>query len=101
MADNHHHGHHEKYDHYSHGLMKVPHAHPMELKCPKCQYVGLSHCDTHNSVQAWAGCLVLCLVGCSIGCCLIPFCLEDCKNATHTCTQCGQEVAYKKALEHH
>ena len=52
MADHntHHHDHNEKYNHYETGLMKVPHAYPMELKCSKCQYVGLSHCDAHNSV---------------------------------------------------
>jgi lipopolysaccharide-induced tumor necrosis factor-alpha factor len=98
--DPHHHGHHEQYNHYNGGLIKTHHAHPIQVECPSCHYNGLTKCETHNSTRAYVGCLLLSLIGCNLGCCLIPFCMEDCKNAEHHCNSCGKEVAYKRVGEH-
>ena len=91
-----------KYDHYNNNLVQVHTVHPVEMKCQHCQFVGMTHADSHASGMAWISCLILALVGCNAGCCLIPFCLEDCQDATHTCSHCGKMIAYKKAnTEHH
>ncbi|KAL4239534.1 cell death-inducing p53 target 1 [Mactra antiquata] len=59
----------------------------------RCQYC---HADiiTATSYEtgnfAWLICLILCCFGLDAGCCLIPFCVDTCKDVVHTCPNCQQ-----------
>jgi hypothetical protein len=44
------------------------------------------------------GGFVMALVGCWLGCCLIPFCVDDCKDTTHTCVNCQRVIGQKKLI---
>ncbi|XP_048762276.1 cell death-inducing p53-target protein 1-like isoform X5 [Ostrea edulis] len=65
---------------------------PVHTKCPHCQAEIVTATSYETGTFAWIICLVLCLVGCDLGCCLIPFCVDGCKDVTHTCPNCRQVV---------
>ncbi|XP_046339167.1 cell death-inducing p53-target protein 1-like isoform X3 [Haliotis rufescens] len=66
---------------------------PVQTQCPHCaaQIVTATHYD--NGTFTWVICLILCLVGCDFLCCLIPFCMDGCKDVIHTCPNCKAMVA--------
>ncbi|XP_046577318.1 cell death-inducing p53-target protein 1-like isoform X7 [Haliotis rubra] len=66
---------------------------PVQTQCPHCaaQIVTATHYD--NGTFTWVICLILCLVGCDFFCCLIPFCVDGCKDVIHTCPNCKAMVA--------
>jgi len=77
----------------------VPATHfPCRLECPHC------HADVSTNVQyetgnmAHVAALVLCLFGCWLGCCLIPYCVDGCKDTVHTCPSCGRHLGVVKRL---
>uniref|UniRef100_A0A668AUM6 LITAF domain-containing protein n=1 Tax=Myripristis murdjan TaxID=586833 RepID=A0A668AUM6_9TELE len=35
---------------------------------------------------------------CAAGCCLIPFCMDNCKNITHRCPKCRSTIHTIKKL---
>lgn len=61
--------------------------------CPHCraQVVTATHYET--GTLAWVICVVIALVGFWLGCCLIPFCVDACKDVVHTCPNCRQQIA--------
>ena len=56
-------------------------------------------CDTHNSKYTWFACVGISMLGGILGCCLIPFYLDQFKDADHACGTCGCDIAYKKAFQ--
>ena len=79
-------------------MIKTTLTTPIDMTCNHCGHHGLTHCNSRPSAIAWGSCILLCLVGCNLGCCCIPFCMDDCKDADHTCSACGREIAYKRAF---
>ncbi|PAA77313.1 hypothetical protein BOX15_Mlig032667g1 [Macrostomum lignano] len=65
---------------------------PVWMVCPNC----------HNNVQTtvyykiggytWLIAAILFFVGLSLGCCLIPFCVNSCKDVEHICPSCNRMV---------
>eukprot|EP01084_Bolivina_argentea_P204952 350103_1 len=67
--------------------------------CPKCQVQVQTVVTLEPGLGTWAGCGTLCLVGFWCGCCLIPFCIDDLKDAHHNCPTCGTLLGSKKVFQ--
>ncbi|TGZ65442.1 hypothetical protein CRM22_005862 [Opisthorchis felineus] len=68
------------------------HRHPVTMTCPHCRYYGPTRVHTESGCLAWVLCLVMCFFGLWFGCCLIPFCLDSTKDATHYCGSCHRPL---------
>lgn len=66
---------------------------PVHTRCPHCQAEVVTATQYETGTFAWIICLVLCLVGCDLGCCLIPFCVDGCKDVVHTCPNCRHQIS--------
>ncbi|XP_022313117.2 lipopolysaccharide-induced tumor necrosis factor-alpha factor homolog isoform X2 [Crassostrea virginica] len=64
---------------------------PVHTKCPHCQAEIVTATSYETGTFAWIICLVLCFVGCW-PCCLIPFCVDGCKDVIHSCANCHQTI---------
>lgn len=65
---------------------------PATIVCQFCNAT-VSTATTYTvGTYTWLVCFILWLVGCGIGCCLIPFCMNDCKDVVHTCPNCKSAV---------
>ncbi|XP_062581008.1 cell death-inducing p53-target protein 1 homolog isoform X2 [Saccostrea cucullata] len=64
---------------------------PVHTRCPHCQAEVVTATSYETGTFAWIICLVLCLVGCW-PCCLIPFCVDGCKDVIHSCPNCHQTM---------
>lgn len=61
---------------------------PVSMVCPHCQ-THIITCTTYqDGTLTWLSAGALCLLGCWLGCCLIPFCLDGCKDVIHSCPNC-------------
>ncbi|XP_014662288.1 PREDICTED: lipopolysaccharide-induced tumor necrosis factor-alpha factor homolog [Priapulus caudatus] len=68
------------------------------VQCPHCQQHVNTVCEYETGMFAWLIVGVLCLVGCWLGCCLIPLCIDDCKDVRHTCPNCRNNIGMFKRL---
>ena len=71
---------------------------PTTAMCTKCQANVQTETTLEAGLGTWAICCGIFLVGCQCGCCLIPFCIDDCKDVIHTCSRCGTEVGSRKII---
>jgi len=71
---------------------------PTRCVCPNCRQEVVSRIDYEPGMMTWCLSGFLCLIGCWLGCCMIPFCIDDCKDTIHTCPQCGVELGIKRAM---
>nr|CUU99770.1 hypothetical transcript [Hymenolepis microstoma] len=69
---------------------------PQQIFCPTCKKTITSETMTKPGSWTYIMCLILCCVGCDLGCCLIPFCVDSCKDVNHTCPECERIVATKE-----
>ncbi|XP_052071642.1 cell death-inducing p53-target protein 1 homolog isoform X4 [Mytilus californianus] len=65
---------------------------PVNTACPHCRAQVITATQYETGTFAWIICLVLCIVGCW-PCCLIPFCVDGCKDVTHSCPNCKQVIS--------
>jgi lipopolysaccharide-induced tumor necrosis factor-alpha factor len=58
---------------------------PARIICPTCraQITTSVRYEPALKTHLFAG--LICLLGCWLGCCAIPYCVDSCQNATHTC----------------
>ncbi|XP_076070566.1 lipopolysaccharide-induced tumor necrosis factor-alpha factor homolog [Mytilus galloprovincialis] len=65
---------------------------PVRTTCPSCNADVMTAISFEVGTMAWvvAGCL--CIFGLWLGCCLIPFCVDGCKDVVHTCPNCNHMV---------
>ncbi|XP_052791285.1 LITAF domain-containing protein-like isoform X4 [Mya arenaria] len=65
---------------------------PVRIKCQFCQADVVTSTFYETGTLTWVACFVIAIVGCWIGCCLIPFCMDACKDVVHQCPNCNQQV---------
>lgn len=62
---------------------------PMVVVCPFCRHVTETTIETERSSFAHASAITMFLSGCW-PCCVLPYCMESCKNTRHFCPICQQ-----------
>lgn len=65
---------------------------PVRMKCPHCSSDIVTSITYETGTLTWVICGVLILFGLWLGCCLIPFCINGCKDCVHHCPNCRQMV---------
>ncbi|KAK7443009.1 hypothetical protein BaRGS_00040483 [Batillaria attramentaria] len=72
---------------------------PALVVCQHCHATVTT--STHYTVglMTWAACGGIVFFGFWMGCCLIPFCINGCKDVIHTCPNCNREVGRHNRLE--
>lgn len=71
---------------------------PTMTTCPHCHQTVQTTVGYTSGGLTWIAAGVLCLMGCWLGCCLIPFCINDCQDACHSCPNCKKIIANKRRL---
>lgn len=66
---------------------------PVHTNCPHCRAEIVTGTHYESGTFTWLFCCILWFVGCGAGCCLIPFCLDGCKDVIHSCPNCRQQIA--------
>ncbi|XP_075140923.1 lipopolysaccharide-induced tumor necrosis factor-alpha factor homolog [Leptodactylus fuscus] len=70
---------------------------PASCTCPVCRQQIVSRIEYKNGLLVWALFGTLLFLGCWLGCCLIPFCMDSCKDVDHYCPSCNHHLSkYKK-----
>ncbi|KAF2879985.1 hypothetical protein ILUMI_26188 [Ignelater luminosus] len=62
---------------------------PLSVICPRCANVVVTSTQSQRSNLTHFSALALCLCGCW-PCCLLPYCMDSCKNTYHHCPTCQQ-----------
>ncbi|XP_070580669.1 lipopolysaccharide-induced tumor necrosis factor-alpha factor homolog [Ptychodera flava] len=65
---------------------------PQSCTCPHCRQNIVTVVDFKVGSVTWLACIFLWFVGLGLGCCFIPFCLDVCKDAVHTCPSCNGHI---------
>lgn len=68
------------------------------LVCPSCTAQITTTVTYDSGLLTWLACVGLIFIGLGWGCCLIPFCVNSCKDATHNCPNCGAFIGRYKPL---
>ncbi|XP_055327291.1 LITAF domain-containing protein-like isoform X2 [Paramacrobiotus metropolitanus] len=71
---------------------------PTQLECPNCRQHVVTTTEFENGGLTYALMGLLCLFGCWLGCCLIPTCVDECKDVLHTCPNCKVFVGRYKRI---
>ncbi|XP_064595383.1 LITAF domain-containing protein-like [Liolophura sinensis] len=71
---------------------------PVRTKCPHCNADVVTATSYTTGTFTWIICLILCFVGCDLGCCLIPFCVNSCKDCVHKCPNCHQQLGIYRRM---
>ncbi|XP_056006831.1 LITAF domain-containing protein-like [Ostrea edulis] len=65
---------------------------PVRTRCPHCGSDVITSTMFETGTVTWLACAITAFVGCWLGCCLIPFCVDGCKDVVHSCPNCQQVV---------
>merc|ERR1711931_540158 len=71
---------------------------PSMVTCPFCQQNVQTQVNYETGLLTYLAAGGLLLFGCWLGCCLIPCCINDCKDAQHTCPSCHKIIGIKKRI---
>ncbi|PAA79340.1 hypothetical protein BOX15_Mlig016384g1 [Macrostomum lignano] len=71
---------------------------PVTTTCPHCRAHITTAVSYVNGLAPWLVSGGLILIGCWLGCCLIPFCIDDLKDAEHRCPNCQQVVGRHRLI---
>ncbi|XP_018429195.1 PREDICTED: lipopolysaccharide-induced tumor necrosis factor-alpha factor homolog [Nanorana parkeri] len=71
---------------------------PTSCMCPVCRQNVVTRVEYNSGLLAWLICGILVLFGCWLGCCLIPFCVDSCKDVDHFCPNCNNHLSKYKRL---
>ncbi|CAF1064144.1 unnamed protein product [Adineta ricciae] len=73
-------------------------SYPTACVCWNCQKQVVTRVEKKNGLLTWLICGGTCLVGCFFGCCLIPFCVDACKDTVHICPNCSNVLGEQKLI---
>ncbi|XP_022782537.1 lipopolysaccharide-induced tumor necrosis factor-alpha factor homolog [Stylophora pistillata] len=65
---------------------------PTAMTCPYCQATIVTATTYVSGTLTWIACGGVALMGGWLGCCLIPFCIDACKDVIHSCPNCSRQV---------
>ncbi|XP_061181816.1 LITAF domain-containing protein-like [Saccostrea echinata] len=65
---------------------------PVAMTCTYCQATITTTTRYETGTFTWVACGVIAFIGCWMGCCLIPFCIDGCKDVVHSCPSCRQTL---------
>ncbi|KAK3095108.1 hypothetical protein FSP39_010410 [Pinctada imbricata] len=65
----------------------VFHEMPVPMTCTQCGASVVTATEYETGMLTWMIAGMLCLLGCW-PCCLIPFCVDGCKDVIHSCPNC-------------
>lgn len=71
---------------------------PVQTVCHNCKANIFTQTKYESGIAAWliaGGC---CLFGLWCGCCLLPFCIDSCKDVEHYCPNCRALVGRYKRI---
>ncbi|KAG8558416.1 hypothetical protein GDO81_016983 [Engystomops pustulosus] len=71
---------------------------PAACTCPVCRQNVVSRVEYNTGLLTWLLFGLLLLIGCWLGCCLIPFCVDGCKDVDHFCPNCNHHLSKYKRL---
>merc|ERR1712002_358114 len=71
---------------------------PVQTTCPFCQQTIMTRVRYESGGLTWLAAGGIALMGCWLGCCLIPFCIDEAKDAIHECPSCNKIIAKKSRL---
>ncbi|XP_064635781.1 lipopolysaccharide-induced tumor necrosis factor-alpha factor homolog [Lineus longissimus] len=72
---------------------------PMTMQCPGCRATVTTSTSYTNGLLTWVAIGGICLFGCWLGCCLIPLCIDACKDVEHRCPNCQIVVGFYKRIK--
>ncbi|XP_078660610.1 lipopolysaccharide-induced tumor necrosis factor-alpha factor homolog isoform X2 [Branchiostoma floridae x Branchiostoma belcheri] len=67
-------------------------GHPVTCVCPTCHQTVQTRVTSEVGLITWLAMGGLFLVGCWAGCCLIPLCIDELKDARHSCPNCNSHL---------
>jgi len=71
---------------------------PVQTMCPFCQQQVMTRVRYEPGGLTWLAAGGIALMGCWLGCCLIPLCIDECKDAVHECPNCNKIIATKQRI---
>ncbi|VDO75257.1 unnamed protein product [Schistosoma margrebowiei] len=71
---------------------------PVSSACDICMNKITTTVQYRKGVCTWMACTGITLIGGIFGCCLIPFYVNSCKDAYHSCPECGTLLGVYKRI---